>query len=474
MPVHFLFVLLQIGIEKLFPTSMIEYQIKIVGAQFAANPDYHFGDPETEEMWARTMGMLSELRDLRPRVVLKAEPTNPRDTKAVMARAMGRKIGYVCKEQRDHVLDILSQSERGMLAGEIDNVVIYKHGYLFITLRCKEPVEIQPQHPEINWSIRQTDFPHLPETEDMQREEEAAFVLEMDLLPRLEDVNLTELQMYLGMWMESTRHDLSHEASQRREAYIKQLDASKRDEVRKMADELKHECTRMCSRHQLEVRKQEWWPALVDSEGAEGMWNKWMIQTDGQLLEGLKLIDRMLRQLPGMIYQDVGRMEVVFSRIYYHRIPRTDLTAILSLLILRERTCRQLGIAMKPMTEADYEDCQSENDKFSLEDMAKAFLRLPAKEALGLYGPVSTVMTPLPVWQKGGHKIHEKILNKQAEQEEKQEKMIDSVEKSLEEPRTQNNYTLELVQKKETNIGTNYGPNIENNGTLSLPDKKDE
>lgn len=29
---------------------------------------------------------------------------------------------------------------------------------------------------------------------------------------------------------------------------------------------------------------------------------------------------------------------------------------------------------------------------------------------------------------------------------------------------------LELVQKKETNIGTNYGPNIDNNGTLSLPD----
>ena len=47
--------------------------------------------------------MLSELRDMRPRVVLKAEPANPNDPLAVMARAMGNKIGYVCKDQRDHI-----------------------------------------------------------------------------------------------------------------------------------------------------------------------------------------------------------------------------------------------------------------------------------------------------------------------------------------------------------------------------------
>ena len=57
---------------------MVEYTIKILGAQYAANPDYKFGDPETPEMWARTIGMLSNLRDMKPRVVLKLEPTNPR------------------------------------------------------------------------------------------------------------------------------------------------------------------------------------------------------------------------------------------------------------------------------------------------------------------------------------------------------------------------------------------------------------
>ena len=450
---------------------MIEYQIKIVGAQFAANPDYHFGDQETDEICARTIAMLSELRDLKPRVVLKAEPTNPRDSNAIMARSLGRKIGYVCREQLDLVHSVLGQSERGMLAGEIDNVVIYKHGYLFIILKCNEPADIRPQSSDIHWNVGQTDFPQLSPTEAMQTEEETAFVLEEELLPRLEDVNLSELQMYLGIWMESTRHDLSDEVSRRREDYIKRLDASKRDEVRKLADELKHQCTSMCSRHLLEERTREWWPSLVDSEEAEDMWNTWQMQTDGQLLEGLRLIDDMLRQLPGKMYQDIGRLEVVFSRLYYHRIPRADLMAILSLMILREKTCKQLGIAMKPLTEAEYLDGLPGPSGFSIEDMGKAFLRFPAKIAIGMFGNMSMLMAEHPVWQKFAPMIHKDILKKQDKQDEKQDKMIDSVERSLEEPRTQNSFTLELVQQKETNIDKNYGPNIENNGTLSLPDK---
>lgn len=46
------------------------------------------------------------------------------------------------------------------------------------------------------------------------------------------------------------------------------------------------------------------------------------------------------------------------------------------------------------------------------------------------------------------------------------------VEKAANKPSTQNVFNLELVQKKETNIDKNYGPNIEHNGgTLSLPNK---
>ena len=51
--------------------------------------------------------------------------------------------------------------------------------------------------------------------------------------------------------------------------------------------------------------------------------------------------------------------------------------------------------------------------------------------------------------------------------------LTDVVKKSIEEPKV--NLHLEFVDKKETNIGTNYGPNIEHNGgTLTLPNKDDK
>lgn len=458
---------------------MIEYTIKILGAQYAANPDYKFGDPETPEMWARTIGLLSDLRDMRPRVVLKLEPTNPNDPLAVMARAMGNKIGYVCKGQRDKVRTIISQSKRGMLAADISEVVVAKHGYLYITLKCPEIVDDSTKEPGFDWSEWQTDIPLLPPMDALHAEEEAEFILEEELLPHLADVNMTELQTYLGIWMEGSRHDMSREASCQRELYIKLLEESTRGEVRELAGELKHQGGGMCCRHRLEERTLEWWPRLVDSIEATSMWGCWCEQTKGQLWGGLQLIDDMLRQLPGNLYQNIGHMEAVFSQLYYLCIPRDALTTILSLLVLRERTCRELGIEMRPLAEADYENCMPESGKFSMKDLTSSFLRFPTKIALGMFGGVSTLLAWHPEWQKSAPQIEEQILAKQKEQqarqEQKQDKMIEEVEKAANKPTTQNIMNLELVNKKETNIDKNYGPNIEQNGgTLTLPDNNKE
>jgi hypothetical protein len=168
-------------------------------------------------------------------------------------------------------------------------------------------------------------------------------------------------------------------------------------------------------------------------------------------------------------------METVFSQIYYLCIPRAALTTILSLLVLRERTCRQLGIEMRPIAEADYEKGMSEYCKFSMKDLASSFMKFPTKIALGMFGGVSTLLAWHPEWQKTAPEIEEKILAKEKELQDRQHKMDEAVKKSLEEPRTQINNTLELVEKKETNIDKNYGPNIEHNGgMLSLPDGSKE
>ena len=62
--------------------------------------------------------------------------------------------------------------------------------------------------------------------------------------------------------------------------------------------------------------------------------------------------------------------------------------------------------------------------------------------------------------------------------------LTDVVKESLKEPRTQNILNLELVNKKETNIDKNYGPNIAHTGGVlamsegkvaaSLPKSDDE
>ena len=417
---------------------MIEYIIKILGVQFAANPDYRFGDPETPEMWAKTIALLTELRDTMPRVVLKAEPTNSHDNRAVMVRAMGRKIGYVCRTQRDKIRSLVMGSKRGMLGAEIREVVIGKHGYLYITLRCEESTAVEAQEPGFNWMGWHTDIPLLPPMDALNAEEEAEFILEEELLPSLADADTTELQTYLGIWMAGSRHDISQEACSQRQQYIKLLMESERDEVRALAKELEHQSAGMCSRHRLEERVMEWWPRLVASDEASNMWVRWREQTKGQLGVGLRLIDGMLRQLPGNVYEHIDHLETVFSQLYYLCIPRAALTAILSLLVLRMRTCRELGIEMKPMSEADYEQCEQADCSISLKELTASLLKFPTSTALGMYGGMSTLMAEIPAWQKHSPEIHKQILAKaqeqQDKQEQKQEKIIETVKEAANKP----------------------------------------
>ena len=81
-----------------------------------------------------------------------------------------------------------------------------------------------------------------------------------------------------------------------------------------------------------------------------------------------------------------------------------------------------------------------ENDKISPEDLMAAFLRLPTELALSYFGTMSILLALNPTWQKYAPQIQEQIFAKQKEQQDRQEKMNEAVEKNLKEPRTQNIY----------------------------------
>ena len=70
-------------------------RIKIVGVQFAANPDHEPETPMTAQENQRTIDLLTQLDRTRPRVTIKPEPTNAADKEALAVRLMSRKIGYV-------------------------------------------------------------------------------------------------------------------------------------------------------------------------------------------------------------------------------------------------------------------------------------------------------------------------------------------------------------------------------------------
>lgn len=115
-----------------------------------------------------------------------------------------------------------------------------------------------------------------------------------------------------------------------------------------------------------------------------------------------------------------------------------------------------------------------EEDKFSSKDLIAAFLRLPSELALAYYGNMSVLMAQDRTWQKYAPQIIEKILAQQKahqdRQEQRQEKMAASVEKAVCQPPITVN--MELINGNKTDIGTNYGPNIDNHdgGTIGLPD----
>jgi len=420
-----------------------EYRFKISGVHYAANPEAESqGLPDTEEMHVRTRELLKKIDRERPLVSLFAEPTNLFNPDCVMAFSRGERIGRVADECVGDVKTLLAQSEDPILFARVEDVTIRQHGHLTVVVEAEELTNILPlQSSAIEWDMwLKDDMMRLSPHQQILAEKEAYYMLKKHLMTNIDEADITDLQIYLGLWMKGSCHDLSRETREARSQFIALLEKAQRKEVRLLNEPLKQQRTSICGRMALIERTSKWWTDRLESEEMQRLWTQWWLANEGQLWGGLRNIDEKLRQLPGQLYNDIDKRDVVLSRLYYMQTPRKALDAILTLLMLRELTCRQLGIEMKPLLEDEYEKCMPENIKFSMKDLASSFLKFPAKIALGMFGGVSTLLAWHPEWQKSAPKIEEQILAKQKEQQDKLEQMGLAVKKSLEEPRTQNIY----------------------------------
>jgi hypothetical protein len=334
-----------------------EYRFKISGVHYAANPEAETKRlPDTEEMHVRTRELLTKIDRERPLVSLFAEPTNLFNPDCIMAFSRGKRIGRVADECVGEVKSLLAQSEDPILFARVEDVTIKEHGHLTVVVEAEELTNILPlQSSAIEWDMwLRDDMVRLSPHQQVLAEKEAYYMLKSQLMTNVDEADITDLKIYLGLWMEGSCHDLSRETREARTQFIAQLEKAQNKDVRLLNEPLKQQRTSMCGRMALIERTSEWWTERLESEEMKRLWTQWWLVNEGQLWGGLRDIDELLRQLPGQLYNDIGKRDVVLSRLYYMQTPRKALDAILTLLMLRELTCRQLGIEMKPMIESEY------------------------------------------------------------------------------------------------------------------------
>ena len=334
---------------------MTEYEIRITGVHYGANGDSVAGQKDTEEMHVRTRELLSRIDRVRPIVTLSPDPNNHVHENALQARALGNRIGRVALECVDLVWDLLRASGQPMLLAKVKEVAVRNHGYAVVTVSGEALQQTQTTvASETEWGPWLSDLPLLPPSEQLQAEEEASFVLENVFFPCLNECDVQELATYVNIWLDGSRHDLSREARQKRALYIELLETAEDKEVRQLAEALKEQRRRICEREPLDEMATEWWQQRQEDPDVQRLWQQWRLKNDNKLWAGLRLIDSLLRQMPGDLYGDIGQMDVVLSRLYYLNTPRKAFQTIMALLMMRCLTCRELGIDMRPMTEGEY------------------------------------------------------------------------------------------------------------------------
>ena len=333
-----------------------EYHIKISGVHYAANPEAEAGMPDTEAMHVRTRELLTKIDRERASVSLFAEPTNLYNPDCIMAFSKGEWIGRVADECVGEVKSLLAQSEDPILFARVEDVTIKEHGHLMVVVEAEKLTSILPlQSSAIEWDMwLKDDMMRLSPSKQVLIEKEAYYMLKRLLKTDIDDVDITDLKIYLGLWMQGSCHDLSRETREARTQLISILEKSQRKEVRQQNEPLKQQRTSICGRMALIERASEWWTERLESEEMKRLWTQWWVANEGMLWGGLRDIDEKLRQLPGELYLDIDKRDMVLSRLYYMNTPRKALDAIITMLMLRELTCRHLGIEMKPMIESEY------------------------------------------------------------------------------------------------------------------------
>ena len=270
---------------------MKEYRFRISGVHYAANPEAETKRlPDTEEMHVRTRELLRKIDRERPLVSLFAEPTNLFNPDCIMAFSRGNRIGRVADECVGEVKSLLAQNDDPILFAHVEEVAIKEHGHLIVSVEAEELTSILPlQSSAIEWDMwLKDDMMRLSPHQQVLAEKEAYYMLKKYLMKDIDEADITDLKIYLGLWMKGSCHDLSRETREARTQFIAQLEKTQSKEVRLLNEPLKQQRTSTCGRMALIERASQWWTERLESEEMQRLWMQWWLANEGLLWGGLR------------------------------------------------------------------------------------------------------------------------------------------------------------------------------------------
>ena len=330
--------------------QLISDTIKCVGVRFFANPELEDRTvPETEEMCRKTIGMLEWLKEKRPIIVMMADLQN-KDPHCVQVRAMGKAVANVDKDAAPMIRGMLKASPTGKLITQIADVNVYGHGFFYVT-KPIVPREFTAEEIGVDWSMWECDMPLLLPAEIFMQEEELHLVIREVLLPDIEGAKVAQLYEYFQQWMQSIRFNHSREVALAMTEYVRLLSADKREEVRQIGNELDHLRTKKGTPEVIGEMAGEWWNTLLGSSTVSdnfALIRRRAMSEKCQLLSILEYVERLMRPMPGELYNDVGDAHKFFSHLYYLAPPIHALQGVLSLMAIRTLICRELNLGMEP------------------------------------------------------------------------------------------------------------------------------
>ena len=321
------------------------------GAIFAWFPHYNQSDPRGREMVEQTVQRLKQLDAERPEVVLIPEPENPKDPKAVRVYCQGNPAGYVAHEQADKA-QWLFDAMHPIVPARITRVEAESELRFYIEADLPEGVLPEPTltaEASDAWSDWQCSIPKLPMPEVWKICQVLEFQIERQF-PVLTLEQVKNLRTFIRQWIEKSLHDFSVEAMQLRVHYAERLRALGNGALEAEAQRLERQYAAICSGQRMTYRM-EWWKELQQSRSMEHYWDMWRSsRKHDDLWRDLHTVDTQLRRMPDGLYARIGDLACLFSTLRYRDdVTRSVLWDIYTLLLLRERICRELGIAMKPL-----------------------------------------------------------------------------------------------------------------------------